>query len=144
MAGYLSARDKAIVVSSEADMKYDITTLRKARHRSEDENKRKDRLTTVILQELDDLDMLSDDLLLGTESLKGEYERIVGHLRRLAQVADGMYKTSEREKGLKESENASAKLRQKFQQHMRECDEKDERCKQTDTEDTMVTQNTSI
>ena len=76
--------------------------------------------------------------------MKREYDRKVEHLRRLAQVADGMYKTSERENVLKESENASAKLRQKFQQHMRECDEKEERCKQTDTENTMVTQNTSI
>ena len=61
MPRYLSTRDKAIVVSSEVDMKYDSAKLSKARHRSEDENKKKDRLTTVILQELDDLDMLSDD-----------------------------------------------------------------------------------
>ena len=62
MPRYLSTRDKAIVVSSEVDMKYDIAKLGKARHRSEDENKKKDRLTTVILQELDDRGMLSDDL----------------------------------------------------------------------------------
>ena len=49
--------------------------------------------------------------VLGTESLKGEYDRKVEHLRCLAYVADRVYKTSERENGLKESENASAKLR---------------------------------
>ena len=49
------------------------------------------------------------------------------------------------QKNLKESEKASTKLRQKFQQHMRECAEKrKERCKQKDTENTMVTQKTSI
>ena len=61
MPGYLSTRDKAIVVSSEVDMKYDIAKLRKVRSRGEDKNKKEDRLTIVVLQILDDLEMLSDD-----------------------------------------------------------------------------------
>ena len=107
-------------------------------------------------------DVLSNNLSLGIEILKSEYEVKFKKLRRLAQEAKGKYKTLEKEKkdveeklkqaevkihrlqkNHEENEIVNAKLRQELQQHMKEHNAKQETSKQMEEEESMKTRKTN-
>ena len=107
-------------------------------------------------------DELSNVVSLGIEKLKSEYEAEIRKMRRIAQAANEKCKTSEKEKrdveeklrhaqteiqrlqrSHKENAKSSARLRQEFDKHIRECKAKQEKVMQMKDADILKAQKTN-